>query len=144
VGHAEFAAAGPVDGPLVVGYAGRDALVDHRDDPGRCLRPSPRIAAYLLRARGRLVRERADIIATSAQPPSAYVRRFSVDSVVFDPAALQLLVRVLGSSQVMVGSDYPYPLGERPAGGVVHRATFLDEKQRQEILRENAVRFLGD
>ncbi len=89
-------------------------------------------------------RERADIIATSAKPPSAYIGRFSVDSVVFDPAALRLLVQVLGSSQVMVGSDYPYPLGERPAGGVVHRATFLDDKQRHEILRDNAVRFLGD
>lgn len=88
-------------------------------------------------------RERADIVATSAQPPSAYIGRFSVDSVVFDPAALQLLVQVLGTAQVMVGSDYPYPLGERPAGGVVHRADLLDNAQRQAILRDNALRFLG-
>lgn len=30
-----------------------------------------------------------------------------MDSVAFDPRALQMLVDVLGVSQVMVGSDYP-------------------------------------
>lgn len=86
---------------------------------------------------------RPDLIATSAQPPSAYVGRFSVDSVVFDEAALRLLVDTLGAEQVMVGSDYPYPLGERPAGRVVRDAAFLDEGARAAILAHNAVRFLG-
>ena len=62
---------------------------------------------------------RPDVIATSEHPPSHYVDRFYVDSVVFDQAALRLLVDTLGADQVMVGSDYPYPFGERPAGGVV-------------------------
>lgn len=87
--------------------------------------------------------QRHDIIGTSAEPPSSYLGRFSVDSVVFDPAALRTLVDVLGVEQVMVGSDYPYPLGERPVGTVVQRADFLDERGRQLILRENALRFLG-
>ncbi|WGX99045.1 amidohydrolase family protein [Nocardioides sp. L-11A] len=85
---------------------------------------------------------RNDVIGTSAQPPSAYVGRFSVDSVVFEPAALRTLVDVLGPRQVMVGSDYPYPLGERPVGSVVHRSTFLDADDRRLVLRDNARRFL--
>ncbi|MBM7518522.1 amidohydrolase family protein [Nocardioides nitrophenolicus] len=87
---------------------------------------------------------RSDIIATSEQPPSAYVGRFSVDSVVFEPAALRLLVDTLGAEQVMVGSDYPYPLGERPVADVVRRADFLDDAARELILRGNALRFLGE
>ncbi|WP_116199152.1 amidohydrolase family protein [Amycolatopsis circi] len=87
--------------------------------------------------------QRADIIATSELPPSEYVGRFSVDSVVFTDAALRNLVDTLGAGQVMVGSDYPYPLGERPAGGVVRRAEFLDEASRELLLRGNAARFLG-
>ena len=83
------------------------------------------------------------MIATSEHPPSHYVDRFSVDSVVFDESALRLLVDALGSDQVMVGSDYPYPLGERPAGAVVRSATFLDESARAAILSGNAERFLG-
>jgi aminocarboxymuconate-semialdehyde decarboxylase len=86
---------------------------------------------------------RPDLIAKSAKPPSAYVDRFSVDSVVFDPIALRALVDTLGAEQVMVGSDYPYPLGERPVGNVVHAATFLEDAQREAILRGNAETYLA-
>ncbi|MFI9836179.1 amidohydrolase family protein [Nonomuraea sp. NPDC051941] len=88
-------------------------------------------------------RQRHDIIATSREPPSAYLRRFSVDSVIFEPAALRMLMDTLGASQVMVGSDYPYPLGERPVGDVVRRSDFLSCDQREAILWGNASRFLG-
>jgi aminocarboxymuconate-semialdehyde decarboxylase len=87
--------------------------------------------------------QRPDLIATSAAPPSSYVGRFSVDSVVFAPESLRLLVDTLGAESVMVGSDYPYPLGERPVGSVVERAGFLDEQQRLMIRRGNAEGFLG-
>ncbi|WP_062437117.1 amidohydrolase family protein [Herbidospora daliensis] len=87
---------------------------------------------------------RGDVVrGRSAHPPSHYVDRFSVDSVVFDPAALRLLVDVLGDDRVMVGSDYPYPLGERPVGRVVHEAAFLSAAQRDKLLSGNALRFLG-
>lgn len=87
--------------------------------------------------------QRHDVIGTSALPPSSYLGRFSVDSVVFDERALRLLVDVVGYKNVMVGSDYPYPLGERPVGAVVRQASFLDDVERQAILRGNAVTFLG-
>jgi aminocarboxymuconate-semialdehyde decarboxylase len=86
---------------------------------------------------------RPDVIATSELPPSQYVDRFSVDTVVFNEASLRLLVDTMGPGQVMVGSDYPYPFGERPAGGVVRTAQFLDDFQRTAILSGNALRFLG-
>jgi aminocarboxymuconate-semialdehyde decarboxylase len=63
--------------------------------------------------------------------------------VVFDERALRLLVDTVGVDRVVVGSDYPYPLGERPAGKVVRQATFLGEPERHQILRENAEVFLG-
>ena len=42
----------------------------------------------------------------------------------------------------MMGSDYPYPLGERPAGAVVRQARLTDV-ERGAILGGNAARFLG-
>jgi aminocarboxymuconate-semialdehyde decarboxylase len=63
--------------------------------------------------------------------------------VVFEPSALRLLVDTLGEDQVVVGSDYPYPLGERPVGEVVRKAGFLSDGQRQKLLSANALRFLG-
>ena len=87
--------------------------------------------------RGSIVR------GASEHPPSHYLDRFFVDSVVFEPAALRLLVDVVGDDRVMVGSDYPYPLGERPAGHVVRSADFLTDAQREKLLSANALRFLG-
>lgn len=87
---------------------------------------------------------RGDVVRGASQrPPSHYRHRFSVDSVVFEPAALRLLVDTLGEDQVMVGSDYPYPLGERPVGQVVRQADFLTDGQRAKLLSGNALRFLG-
>jgi aminocarboxymuconate-semialdehyde decarboxylase len=88
-------------------------------------------------------RRRGDLVGVSEHPPSAYLDRFYVDSVVFDERALRLLVDTMGVSQVVVGSDYPYPLGERPAGAVVRRASFLDDAARAQIMDGNALRFLG-
>lgn len=87
--------------------------------------------------RGEAVRGR------SVRPPSHYVDRFYVDTVVFEPAALRLLVETMGEDQVLVGSDYPYPLGERPAGQVVRQADFLTGTQRRKLLSINSLRFLG-
>lgn len=87
--------------------------------------------------------QRRDLVGVSELAPSAYLDRFSVDSVVFDPAALRLLVETLGAEQVMLGSDYPYPLGERPVGAVIDRADFLTDAQKAAVRHGNARRFLA-
>ncbi len=80
----------------------------------------------------------------SERPPSAYLDRFSVDSVVFDPIALRVLVETLGTSQVMVGSDYPpTPWESGPSAASSTAPDFLDEAQKSAIRRDNALRFLG-
>jgi len=86
---------------------------------------------------------RPDVVGTSPHPPSHYLDRFSVDTVVFDERALRLLVDTMGSERVMLGSDYPYPFGERPVGDLVRRASFLDQPARQRLLGENAAAFLN-
>lgn len=86
---------------------------------------------------------RNDVIGTSDYPPSHYLGRFYVDSVVFDERALRLLVDTIGRERVLVGSDYPYPLGERPVGEVVRKSDFLDAATRGLITHGNAERFLG-
>ncbi len=77
------------------------------------------------------------------RPPSAYLERFSVDSAVFDPGALRLLAEVMGTERIMLGSDYPFPLGEQQVGALVRGADFLGESQKSAILGGNARRFLG-
>lgn len=75
--------------------------------------------------------------------PSSYARRFHVDSAVFDPGALRLLVDVMGVDRVMLGSDAPFPLGEQRIGALVREAGFLSDADRARILQRNAEAFFG-
>lgn len=75
--------------------------------------------------------------------PSSYARRFHVDSAVFDPGALRLLVDVMGVDRVMLGSDAPFPLGEQRIGSLVHGFPGLTGPQKALIMRENAQGFFG-
>jgi aminocarboxymuconate-semialdehyde decarboxylase len=76
-------------------------------------------------------------------PPSSYADRFFVDSAVFDDRALRLLVDVMGAERVMLGTDYPFPLGEQRMGGLVGGSARLSGDERRAILGENALRFFG-
>jgi aminocarboxymuconate-semialdehyde decarboxylase len=75
-------------------------------------------------------------------PPREYLKRFSVDSAVFDERTLQFLIETMGVERVMLGSDYPFPLGEHPIGGVI-RSSNLPEQAKTRLLGGNASAFLG-
>jgi aminocarboxymuconate-semialdehyde decarboxylase len=75
-------------------------------------------------------------------PPSRYLNRFYVDSAVFDDRALQFLVGTMGAERVMLGSDYPFPLGEHSVGSLI-RSSVLPEDAKVLLLGGNAVSFLG-
>jgi aminocarboxymuconate-semialdehyde decarboxylase len=77
-----------------------------------------------------------------ALPPRQYLNRFSVDSAVFDRRALEFLVETMGSEQVMLGSDYPFPLGEHRIGSLI-RESSLSAQSKAELLGGNAEKFLG-
>ena len=61
----------------------------------------------------------------------------------FDERALRCLVDTMGSSHVMLGSDYPFPLGEQRIGSLVRGAGFLSESDKAAILGGNAIDFFG-
>jgi len=75
-------------------------------------------------------------------PPSQYLNRFYVDSAVFDQRTLQFLVGTMGEDQVMLGSDYPFPLGEDRVGSLVRQSN-LPRDAKTKLLSGNAARFLG-
>jgi aminocarboxymuconate-semialdehyde decarboxylase len=74
--------------------------------------------------------------------PVQYLDRFHVDSAVFDRRALKFLVETMGPERVMLGSDYPFPLGEHRVGELI-RTSDLPEPAKSRLLGENALEFLG-
>jgi aminocarboxymuconate-semialdehyde decarboxylase len=76
------------------------------------------------------------------ESPAATARRFFYDHLVFDPAAARLLIERFGVSQIMVGSDYPFVMGDRDPVGALERLE-LDHDAHHAISAGNARRFLG-
>jgi aminocarboxymuconate-semialdehyde decarboxylase len=74
--------------------------------------------------------------------PSHYLDRMSVDSAVFEQRTLQFLVSVMGGDRVLLGSDYPYPLGELRAGTLIRESPFSPEVKKK-LLGDNAAKFLN-
>lgn len=75
--------------------------------------------------------------------PSSYTDRFYVDGAVFEDQALSLLIGTMSDDRVMLGSDYPFPLGESPIGGLVRGHGGLSESTKRKILGDNAKSFFG-
>ena len=76
------------------------------------------------------------------ESPAATARRFFYDHLVFDPAALRFLIERFGASQIMVGSDYPFNMGDPDPVGALERAR-LDDRTYAALSAANARRFLG-
>ena len=75
--------------------------------------------------------------------PSSYTNRFYVDSAVFDEDALSMLVRVMGEERVLLGSDYPFPLGEQQIGSLIREHKTLTHNQKGKLLGTNSLKFFN-
>jgi len=99
--------------------------------------------AFLLGRVDNAWRHRDIVREDCPQLPSSYVKRFFVDSAVFDPGALRLLVDVMGADRVMLGSDSPFPLGEQAIGAGVLEHPGLSDQEKARICADNARGFFG-
>lgn len=74
--------------------------------------------------------------------PRKYLDRMYFDSLVHDPATLQYLLDLVGPGRIMLGSDYPFPLGEPNPGSLIE-SMGLDDAIKQELLHGAALDWLG-
>jgi aminocarboxymuconate-semialdehyde decarboxylase len=76
------------------------------------------------------------------QMPSAYLKKIWFDTVVFKPENLILLVEMAGADKVLLGTDYPFDMGDYDPHALIGNCTKLDENLRAAILGGNAKAFL--
>jgi aminocarboxymuconate-semialdehyde decarboxylase len=85
-------------------------------------------------------RARADCRQHIQKPPSEYLKRLFFDTLVFDQAQLEFLLKQYGADQLCLGSDYSFDMAEPdPVGFHAH----LAKNDRDRILGGNATRLLG-
>jgi len=77
------------------------------------------------------------------RPPSDYLKQVHVDTVVYTPESVAALVAAVGVEHVLLGTDYPFDMGEEDPCGLVERTPGLTAAERDLIRGGNAARLLG-
>ena len=85
---------------------------------------------------------RTDAHGNLPHPPTTYLKRVFVDSVVFTPHQLRGLIEVFGADKVLMGTDYPFDMAESDPVGHVCGAG-LDDATVAAIAGGNARRLFG-
>src|ERR1700712_3361293 len=75
--------------------------------------------------------------------PSEYLARLYFDSVVHSAEQLEFMVQRYGAGQIMLGTDYPFDMGEEEPLALLERARSLSDAERDAIAGGNAARVLG-
>lgn len=108
-----------------------------------CLPHAGGALPYLVWRLQRGQRVRPETKGRARRPVSAYLRRFTYDTISHDAAALRYLVQTVGADRVMLGSDFCFDMGyERPRDIVLHPTAGLRRADQERVLRGNAARLL--
>jgi len=86
---------------------------------------------------------RGDARGDLPKPPSTYLKKIYVDTVVFTPEQLTALVATFGIDHVLMGTDYPYDMAEYEPLQHLAATRSLDDAARAAIAGGNAKRLLG-
>ena len=78
-----------------------------------------------------------------SERPTSYLRRIYFDTIVFEPEQLRVLIERFGADRILLGSDYPFDMGDEDPVALVNEVSGLSEADRALILGGNAARLLG-
>ena len=82
-------------------------------------------------------------VAIPDRPPSDYMKMLYYDTMVFQPLYLRHLIEVVGSDRVMLGTDYPFDMGDTDPVGLIDATEGLSDEERAAIKGGNAARLFG-
>lgn len=85
-------------------------------------------------------RARPDTRTVIKKKPSSYLEKFYFDSITFDPRMLKQLIDRYGADHVMLGTDYPYDMGEDDPRGLIAGVNRLSAADRRLIEGGNAMK----
>ena len=87
-------------------------------------------------------RARADCRTIIKKKPTSYLKKFFFDSITFDPQMLRQLIDKFGADHVLMGTDYPYDMGEEDPAGLVNSVPRLSVADKNLIMGGNAMKLL--
>jgi aminocarboxymuconate-semialdehyde decarboxylase len=87
-------------------------------------------------------RARADCRTVIRKAPSSYLKKMYFDTISFDPQMLRHMVDQYGPGHVLLGTDYPYDMGEEDPVRLIGSVPRLKRAERDMIEGGNAARLL--
>jgi len=88
-------------------------------------------------------RARPDCHTVIKKAPTSYLRKFYFDTITFDRDMLRHLIDKWGDDHVLLGTDYPYDMGEVDPVGLIENVSRLGRAEKDRIMGGNAARLLG-
>ena len=81
---------------------------------------------------------RSDAHGQLSKPPSTYLKKIYLDTIVFTPHQLEALVKLFGVDKILLGTDYPYDMGEYDPIGHIDSVASLSADDKAAISGGNA------
>lgn len=133
----------PIEATLAAGHLIFDGVMErHPDIKIVLVHGGGYLPAYAARM-DHAYHAREDVRDGLPHPPSEYLGRFYLDSMVFAEDQLAFLIRKYGADHVVLGTDYPYDMGETDPVGLISRAVGDDQAALAAITSGNAARLIG-
>jgi aminocarboxymuconate-semialdehyde decarboxylase len=87
-------------------------------------------------------RARPDCRTVIKKAPTTYLKKFFFDTITFDPEMLRNLIDKFGPQQVLLGTDYPFDMGEEDPVGLINSVPRLKSNEKEMIMGATAARLL--
>lgn len=132
----------PIEATLAAAHLIFDGVIERHPDLKIVLAHG---GGYLPAYAGRMdhaYRARRDVAAALPRPPTTYLRQFFFDTMVFEPDQLGFLIAKYGADRMLLGTDYPYDMGESDPLGLIGRVPGLGKVDTAAIAGGNAARLL--
>lgn len=133
----------PLDSTVAVSRLIFSGLLERRPGLKVCIAHG---GGYLPAYAGRMDhawRVRPECRACLHSPPSHSLRRLHFDTLVHDSDQLAQLLRVYGPERLLLGTDYPYDMGDADARHRIDHLPGLTAETRAMLLGDNARRLLN-
>ncbi len=107
-----------------------------------CLAHAGGALPFLIGRLDRVYRVRAEARERIHRRPTAYLRRFTFDTITHHGPALQYLIGLVGADRVALGSDYRFDMGALDPAAALDGVRGLKRREREAILGGVAAKLL--
>lgn len=133
----------PIEATLAAGHLIFDGVMQRHPDIKMVLvHGGGYLPAYAARM-DHAYHAREDVREGLPKPPSEYLSQFYLDTMVFAEDQLAFLIQKYGADKMVLGTDYPFDMGETDPVGLISRTLGEDAAAIASITGGNAARLLG-